>query len=43
VGVKKKSQEENKFKSLFKIVNRLNASAKVSEREEEMKRLDEEL
>jgi cadmium resistance protein CadD (predicted permease) len=39
VWVKKKSQEENRFKSLFNIVNRLNASTKVSEKEEkEMKK-----
>jgi excinuclease UvrABC ATPase subunit len=35
VCVKKKSQEENRFKSLFNIVNRLNTSTKVSEKEEE--------
>jgi hypothetical protein len=29
VWVKKKSQEENRFKSLFSIVNRLNVSTKV--------------
>jgi hypothetical protein len=44
VWVKKKSQEENRFKSLFNIVNRLNTSTKVSEKEEEeMKKLDQEL
>jgi hypothetical protein len=42
VWIKKKSQEENKFKSLFKIVNRLNPSTKVSEKEE-MKKINEEL
>jgi hypothetical protein len=30
IWVKKKSQEENRFKSLFNIVNRLNANTKVS-------------
>jgi hypothetical protein len=34
--VKKKSQEENIFKSLFNIINRLNTSTKVSEKKEEM-------
>jgi hypothetical protein len=41
--VKKKSQEENRFKSLFNIINRLNVSTKVSKKEEEMKKLDEEI
>jgi hypothetical protein len=39
----KKSQKENRFKWLFNIVNRLNTSTKVSEKEEEMKKLDQEL
>jgi hypothetical protein len=44
VWAKKKSQEENRFKSLFNIVNRLNTSTKGSEKEkEEMKKLDQEL
>jgi hypothetical protein len=44
VWVKKKSQEENRFKSLFNIVSGLNTSTKVSEKEEEeMKKLDQEL
>jgi hypothetical protein len=33
----------NRLKSLFNIVNRLNTSIKVSEKEEEMKKLDQEL
>jgi hypothetical protein len=42
--VKKKSQEESRFKSLFNIVSRLNNSTKVSEKEEEeMKKVDQEL
>jgi hypothetical protein len=40
VWVKKKSQEENRFKSLFNIINKLNTSVKVSEKEEEIKKLD---
>jgi hypothetical protein len=41
VWVKKKSQKENRFKSLFNIVNRLIASTKVSKKEEEIKKLDQ--
>jgi cadmium resistance protein CadD (predicted permease) len=43
VWIKKKSQEENRFKSLFNIVNRLNTNTKESEKEEEMKKIDQEL
>jgi hypothetical protein len=42
IQVKKKS-EENKFKSLFNIMKKLNTSVKVSEEEKKMKKLDEEL
>jgi 16S rRNA C1402 (ribose-2'-O) methylase RsmI len=43
IWVKKKSQEENKFKSLFNIVNKLNTNTKVSEKKKkEIKKLDEE-
>jgi hypothetical protein len=38
VCVKKKSQKEKRFKSLFNIVNRLNTSIKVSEKRK-MKKL----
>jgi hypothetical protein len=40
VWVKKKFQEENRFKSLFNIVNRLNSSTKITEKEEKMKKLE---
>jgi hypothetical protein len=33
MGQKKKSQEENRFKSLFNIINKLNTTAKVSKEE----------
>jgi hypothetical protein len=41
--VKRKSEEENRLKSLFNIANRLNASTKISKRKDKMKNLNEEL
>jgi hypothetical protein len=35
VWVEKKSQEKNRFKSLFNIVNKLNTSTKACEKEAE--------